>query len=177
MLKHKATKTSSLPVSLCKTNVISIGTNLDDEDMRKRSCTWHGIEDTNPSHNVMAMRPIERKNGQDHHQKRWETRIKMVAEETLSEKLRNMEYKHDECKNVCTSLSKVVHDRLKNLTDNEFKIIVSSFVGEIQDDGIEAASQCSWEPQKDVMVTAYFTNETLFALMNIFLAKISETLV
>ena len=178
MHKHRATKTVSLPVSLCKTDIISVGSNENSDDVRKRSNTWHGIEDMIPPYVdvLQSVGHAERKTGRDH-QDKWETRIKVVAEEVLSDKLRNVEYNHNECKQLCTSLSKVVHDKLKGVTDYEFKIIVLSFIGELQGDGIEAATQCTWEPHKDIMVTAYFKNDSLFALANIFLTRVPETLV
>lgn len=177
MLKHKAVKTISLPVSLCKTDIISIGTNDYSNDVRYRSISWHGIEDTIASVDTpQAVGSVHRKTGRDH-QDKWEARIKMITEEALSDKLKDVDYHHDDCKQLCTSISKIVHDKLKSVTDFEFKIIVLSFIGELQGEGIEAATQCSWEPQKDIMVTAYFKNETLFALTNIFLTRVSETLV
>ena len=177
MLKHKAAKTTSLPTSLCKTDIISVGTNEYPKDVRHRSTSWHGIEDTIPSvDTTQAVGSVHRKSGRDH-QDKWETRIKIVTEKALSDKLKDVDYHHDDCKQLCTSLSKIVHDKLKSVTDYEFKIIVLSFIGELQGEGIEAATQCTWESQKDIMVTAYFKNETLFALTNIFLTRVSETLV
>lgn len=178
MLRQKAKKTVSLPPSLCKTDVISVGSSEEADGIRKRSRTWHGIEDIDISQvdTVLAVGRIERKTGCDH-QDKWETRIKIVAEEVLSERLRNVEYDHNDCKQICTNLSEIVHDRLKVVTDCQFKIIVLSFVGELLGGGIESATQCTWEPQKDVMVTAYFKNESLFAFANIFLTRVPETLV
>lgn len=180
MSKSKAKKTTSLPLAVCKTDIISVKSNdVDDEqDVRKRSSTWHGIEDMNgnllSNGSLLSVPCGERKTGRDH-QDIWETRIKIVAEEALSDKLRDIEYDHNDCKQLCTSLSKVVHDRLKGITDMTFKIVVLSFIGELQGDGIEAATQCTWEPRKDTMVAAYFKNETLFALTNIFMTRIPET--
>ena len=180
MYKSKAKKTTSLPLAVCKTDIISVKScDIDDEqDVRQRSSTWHGIEDMNgnllPNGSQVAVPCGERKTGRDH-QDIWETRIKIVAEEALSDKLRDVEYEHNDCKQLCTSLSKVVHHRLKSITDMTFKIVVLSFIGELQGDGIEAATQCTWEPRKDTMVAVYFKNETLFALTNIFMTRIPET--
>ena len=177
MIKHRARKANSSPAAVCKTDVISVGTNDNSSNVRCRSCTWRGIEENTRAVDVKKVTgPVEKETA-GVHQSNWEMKIKLVAEEALSEKLKNVVYRNDDCKQLCTSLSKVVHDKLKSETDFRYKIIVLSFLGELQGEGIEAATQCTWEPQSDIMVTAYFKNETLFALTNIFLARISETLV
>jgi len=174
MIKHRARKATSLPAAVCKTEVISVGTTENSNTVQYKSCTWRGIEENTRGKKVVGS--VEKKPA-GVNQNNWEMRIKLVAEEILSEKLKNVVYRHDDCKQLCTSLSKVIHDKLKSITEYGFRIIVLSFLGELQGEGIEAATQCTWEPQKDIMVTAYFKNETLFALTNIFLARISETIV
>ncbi|XP_065069801.1 dynein light chain Tctex-type protein 2B-like [Rhopilema esculentum] len=184
MLKAKAGKSASLPPAICKTDIISVGSNESEivSDTRKRSHTWHGIEEItdNLSNNTPVLTlphsASRRRSGRDH-QDKWETRIKIIVEQELSERLKNVDYDHVDCKELCTNLNKSVHDKLKSVTDMAFKIIVLSFIGELQGDGIEAATQCTWEPQKDTMVTAYFKNETLFALTNIFMTRVPETTV
>ena len=106
-----------------------------------------------------------------------EANIKSIAEAVLSTKLNNIRYEHHQCKQLCTDISKAIHDSLKDTTNLLYKIVVTSFIGELQDGGIEAASQCTWEPRKDIMVSGYFKNDSLFAFTNVFLMRIAETVV
>ena len=180
MLWQRTGKTGPVPSTLCKTSIISVGTSEYSNEVRCMSSKFLGNEAT-PFHSdygpsLRVVKPVQRKAGQDH-QDKWEARIKMVAEEALSDKLNDIVYHHNDCKQLCTSLSKIIHDKLKIVTDYEFKIIVLSFLGELKGEGIEAATQCTWEPQRDIMVTAYFKNETVFAMTNVILTRVGETLV
>ncbi len=106
-----------------------------------------------------------------------EEMIKKAAEDALTERLESFDYDHDECKHLCAEISKTIHDKLKTATNLGFKIVVISFIGELLDDGIEAATQCTWQPLSDIMVTVYFKNDSLFALSNVFLTRIKESVV
>eukprot|EP00794_Sanderia_malayensis_P007989 gene7989-8847_t len=109
----------------------------------------------------------------------YEEEIKNLAEEVFKERLENYDYDydHDQCKQLCAEISKTIHDRIKVATSHRFKIIVLSFIGEVMDDGIEAASQCTWQPRNDIIFTVYFKSESLLALSNVFLTRIKETIV
>ena len=184
----------SLPSSLFKTSVISIGSqdsakinnNGEDTLERKRSMTWHGEKSeklkqiTDNKQNSGVSRNSEensRSTNVDNEQECLrisESTVQSLLEETLLDKLRNVEYDHKDCKRKCTEISKIVHDKLKLISKSDFKFIVSSFIGEIRDKGIEAASQCVWEPKTDTMVTGYFKNDSLLAMTNVFLIFVGE---
>jgi len=97
-----------------------------------------------------------------------EADIREMIHEHFSEQLEGVEYKHDTNEKQSVLLSQKIHDRLKTMTNGSFKFIVSVFLGEIRDDGMETSSQCVWDPKQDCVVMSYYKNESLFAIAVVF---------
>lgn len=94
--------------------------------------------------------------------------VKEIITEILHTNLEGVSYDHKECKNKSSELSCEIHDRLKKLSQNNYKITVLIYLGEIRDEGIEVSSQCIWDSKCDCVVISCFKNETLFAIASVF---------
>ncbi|XP_057314714.1 uncharacterized protein LOC130655917 [Hydractinia symbiolongicarpus] len=94
--------------------------------------------------------------------------VKEIITEILHTNLEGVSYDHKKCKNKSSELSCEIHDRLKNLSQNNYKITVLIYLGEIRDEGIEVSSQCIWDSKCDCVVISCFKNETLFAIASVF---------
>lgn len=93
----------------------------------------------------------------------------VVIEEVLSSYLKEFpKYKHNICGRLCKLISDLIKCRIEEVCGRQYKITVNVFLGEIRDEGIDAASQCTLTPVLDKFATASYKNESLFAVGTVF---------
>lgn len=97
-----------------------------------------------------------------------ENDIQSLIKDVLTKNLTGQKYDHVKCKSKSTELSIAIHDRLKVLCRDVYKIAVEVFIGEVRGDGMETATQCIWNPTTDCVVSSYFKNSSLIATATVF---------
>uniref|UniRef100_A0A7M5V1S7 Uncharacterized protein n=1 Tax=Clytia hemisphaerica TaxID=252671 RepID=A0A7M5V1S7_9CNID len=97
-----------------------------------------------------------------------ETEIREMIQQHFNQHLEGVGYEHEVNEKRSIHLSQQIHDNLKVMTDENFKFIVSVFIGEIRDEGMETSSQCVWDPKQDCVVMGYYKNDSLFAIAVVF---------
>ena len=97
-----------------------------------------------------------------------ETEIRNMIQDLFNRQLEGVRYEHHINEKRSINLSQQIHDHLKTMTCDKFKFIVSVFIGEIRDQGMETSSQCVWDPKQDCVVMGYHKNDTLFAIAVVF---------
>ena len=97
-----------------------------------------------------------------------ETIIREMIQDFFTKNLEGLEYNHETNEDQSIHLSQKIHDYLKQMTNEEFKFIVSVFIGEIRDEGMETSSQCVWDPKQDYVIMGYYRNDSLFAIAVVF---------
>ena len=94
--------------------------------------------------------------------------VEDVIRNVLKHNLQDVIYDHEKCKDQSAQLSLEIHDRLIELCHGVYKIAVNVFIGEFRGDGVETATQCTWNPHHDSFVTGFFKNDSLIAFAHVF---------
>ena len=89
----------------------------------------------------------------------------------LEKNITNMTYDQNNCKELSANISVRIREQLKDMCGNQdlFKVAVHTFIAELQGEGVETSSQYSWEPGNDCVVCGYLKNDSLMAMVNVFI--------
>lgn len=91
-------------------------------------------------------------------------KARKIIEETLEEKLSEVEYSPEICKDMVTELSELIKERIKAMKLPRYKIICIVQIGQKLKQGIRIGSRCIWNTKFDSFATAEFSNSSLFAV-------------
>lgn len=94
--------------------------------------------------------------------------IQLIAEGTLSESLKNKRYERDTFPELCSSLTKIIQDKVKNIGLNRYKLITVVHIGENRGQSARFASRCLWNEKHDNYASASFYGETIFAQATVY---------
>ncbi len=93
---------------------------------------------------------------------------KAIIERILKEHLEKEHYDASRSAYTAKLLSQIIKDEVKELNYERYKIAVIASVGQLQDQGMVAASRCVWDTNLDTSASASFKNKTLFAVATVF---------
>ena len=102
-----------------------------------------------------------------------------IIEETLEERLNEVEYSPDVCKALVTELSELIKERIKAMKLPRYKIICIVQIGQRLKQGLRIGSRCIWNTRFDNYATGEFSNPTLFAIGTayvVYLESINNTI-
>lgn len=98
--------------------------------------------------------------------------VKCIIKDVLRTKFEDVCYNHQRCVKERAQVSVEIHNRLKEICQFMYKIVVNVFLGQVVGDGIESCTLCSSNPQTDLMVSGHYKNESLIAVVNVFLSYV-----
>ena len=91
-------------------------------------------------------------------------KARAIIEDTLEEKLAEVEYSPDTCKAIVTELSELIKERIKAMKLPRYKIVCIVQIGQRLKQGIRIGSRCIWNTRFDSYASGEFSNSTLFAV-------------
>lgn len=94
--------------------------------------------------------------------------VRKIITEVLNEKLTGVSYDDKLATALALEISNVVRTRCKTLKMPRYKIIVQSFIGENQNQGLRVTSKSLWNSKIDNYASATFLAGNLFAVVMVF---------
>lgn len=91
-------------------------------------------------------------------------KARKIIEETLEEKLNEVEYSSETCKGMAAELSELIKERIKAMKLPRYKIVAIVQIGQRLKQGIRIGSRCIWNTKFDSFATGEFSNSSLFAV-------------
>ena len=91
-----------------------------------------------------------------------------MCEAVLKERLADVMWDEDECKDLSLNISDEIREKVKALEYSRYKIIVQCTVGENKQQGVLITSRCLWEPNTDNYASASFKNDQVWANVMVF---------
>jgi len=105
---------------------------------------------------------------------KWMKTLSQVAELELKMNLCNKIFDPQKSKEWCSDIGELMRDKIQTETKGGFKIIVQVFVGAVEGDGIQTATQCNLNPRSDDLTVVSFRNDSLFAFASLFIVDVRE---
>ena len=94
--------------------------------------------------------------------------VRRIAEQILNENLANEKYEGEKCSKLCTSLSRLIQDKVKTIGLERYKLITLVMIGENKSQSTRVASRCLWNENFDNYASASFRNESMFAQATVY---------
>ena len=91
-------------------------------------------------------------------------KVKQVAEEVMEKEIRDTVYDPAICGELACDLAVKIKRKVKDLNFPRYKIVCHVTVGQVGNQGLEAASRCVWDPKTDNFVCVSYRNGTIFAI-------------
>ncbi|NXF40786.1 TC1DA protein, partial [Nyctibius bracteatus] len=91
-----------------------------------------------------------------------------ILRDVLGSCLREQPYEAARCRDVARDMAEVIKARVKNLMIPRYKIVVVTYIGQLNEQSMEIGSRCLWDPVSDTFSSYVFKNASLFALANVY---------
>ena len=91
-----------------------------------------------------------------------------MCESVLKERLVDVAWDEDECKDLSLNISDEIREKVKAQEYSRYKIIVQCTIGENKQQGVLITSRCLWEPTTDNYAAASFKNDQVWANVMVF---------
>ena len=98
--------------------------------------------------------------------------IRHILESHLCKDRYSPDLSSERCKLLARILEKSVKSRLD--PKKMFKIAAVVYMGELRDDGIKLAAQCSWQPKSDHFAMATYETESMFVAAVVLATSVEE---
>ena len=95
--------------------------------------------------------------------------IQCIVEEVLRGNLRGVFYNSWDSEARSTFLRDIIKQELRRIKLNVANIAVLVMIGEVNDTTIEKASHRVWKPEYDSFASAWYKNDSLFAIGTVFI--------
>ena len=92
------------------------------------------------------------------------SKIRQITEEILEQELSNQKYNHVTCGALTCDLAVKIKAAVKDLGFPRYKIVCQIVVGQVQDQGLEAASRSVWDSKTDNYACVSYKNDSIFAI-------------
>ncbi|XP_077981124.1 dynein light chain Tctex-type 5-B-like [Glandiceps talaboti] len=96
------------------------------------------------------------------------SKVKHILMDVLESYLAEEKYEPELCRQMTKTISEVVKARVKDLLVKRYKVIVLIHIGQLKDQGMKMGSRCLWDPNNDTFSSYEFTNNSLFAVGNVY---------
>lgn len=96
--------------------------------------------------------------------------IKGTIRDVVHEHLDDKVYDHMYATDWTNSLTRAIHDKIKELELKRYKYAVQVIIGEDRGQGLKCLSGCMWDEETDDKVIALYTAETMFCVAVVFVA-------
>ena len=94
--------------------------------------------------------------------------MREVCEAIVEEKMADIIWDEEECKDLSLDLCDEIKERVKALNFSRYKIIVQCTVGENKRQGVLITSRCLWEPSCDNYMSYSFKNDQVWVNVMVF---------
>ncbi|XP_032757364.1 tctex1 domain-containing protein 1 isoform X1 [Rattus rattus] len=94
--------------------------------------------------------------------------VNRILEDVLTTYLQEAKYDPEFCRQMTKTISEVIKTQVKQLMIPRYKLIVTVYIGQRDDQSIVIGSRCLWNPKSDTVSSYTFKNPTLFALANVY---------
>ena len=94
--------------------------------------------------------------------------VKKIVDQALKENLANEKYEGEKCSKLCTSLSRVIQDKVKTIGLERYKLITLVSIGENKSQSARVVSRCLWNENFDNYASASFYAESMFAQATVY---------
>ncbi|CAN0193834.1 unnamed protein product [Bubo scandiacus] len=91
-----------------------------------------------------------------------------ILKDVLGSCLREQRYEPGWCRDVAKDMAEVIKARVKDLMIPRYKIVVVTHIGQLNEQSMQIASRCLWDPVSDTFSSYVFKNTSLFALANVY---------
>ena len=92
------------------------------------------------------------------------SKVRQIAEEILESELSDMTYDREICGKMACDLAAKIKAKVKELGIPRYKIVCQVIIGQVQEQGIEAASRCVWDSKTDTYECISYKNRSVFAV-------------
>lgn len=93
---------------------------------------------------------------------------KRIAEEVLANRLANVSYDPNLCRDLTLQISEEVKSQVKLLGFDRYKIVCVTHIGPKMGQSIRIGSLCCWDEKADNFAECSFINNSLFAVVLVF---------
>ncbi|KAK6188711.1 hypothetical protein SNE40_004837 [Patella caerulea] len=94
--------------------------------------------------------------------------VREIIKEVLEGQLANEQYNKDTTPKLTEDISEDIKHKVKQLSFDRYKIIVSVVIGEKASQGVTITSRCSWDANLDNFSTFTFTSSCLFCTASVY---------
>ena len=94
--------------------------------------------------------------------------VRRIVNEVLNEKLQGVSYDDKVAQALALEISNVVKMKCKSLKMPRYKVVVQTFIGENQNQGLRVTSKCLWNSKFDNYASATFLTGNLWAVVMVF---------
>ncbi|NXF11309.1 TC1DA protein, partial [Smithornis capensis] len=91
-----------------------------------------------------------------------------ILRDVVESYLREQRYEPAQCREVAKDIAEVVKARVKDLVIPRYKIVVVTYIGQLDEQSIQIGSRCLWDPVSDTFSSYVFKNTSLFAVANVY---------
>ncbi|XP_074689270.1 dynein light chain Tctex-type 5 [Strix aluco] len=91
-----------------------------------------------------------------------------ILKDVLGSCLREQRYEPGWCRDMAKDMAEVIKARVKDLMIPRYKIVVVTHIGQLNEQSMQIASRCLWDPVSDTFSSYVFKNTSLFALANVY---------
>ena len=93
--------------------------------------------------------------------------VRKAVQDVLSVHLKEVRYDPKQIKKLTCQLSTMIQHKVKGLGFERHKLICNVIVGQRQDQGVQMASRCLWDPANDNWASVEYVNDTIFAIATV----------
>nr|XP_021004171.1 dynein light chain Tctex-type protein 2B-like [Parasteatoda tepidariorum] len=94
--------------------------------------------------------------------------VKDLIKSLATEELGSKEYEYIYASEWTRTLSRKIHDALKELEDKQYKFIVQVIIGEKLGQGLKTSAGCLWDDDADTCVSVTISRDTLYCVIAVY---------
>lgn len=94
-------------------------------------------------------------------------KVQKVLEVALAVHLADTKYNPATSGQLAQSLSDILRRKVKDLIPPRYKLVCFVILGQINNQGMQIASRCLWDPENDSFASATFSNASVFAAVTV----------
>lgn len=97
------------------------------------------------------------------------TMVEKSAEQVLSEKLKDVVYDSNACRDMSSEVASAILDKIRHFSLNQYKLVCVVSLGSLKEKpGVQFGSRCLWNKDTDNFVSVKYSNGSVYAVALIF---------
>ncbi|XP_053929078.1 dynein light chain Tctex-type 5 isoform X2 [Cuculus canorus] len=94
--------------------------------------------------------------------------VDAILEDVVGSYAREQRYEPARCGELAKDMAEVIKARVKGLMIPRYKIVVVTYIGQLNEQSMQIGSRCLWDPASDTFSSYTVKNTSLFALANVY---------